>query len=225
MHPHYLLGAIEPSYYESYKIRNRERALLSYKAMSEMMIKNQLVKIKEHPPYLGDMEGKVLLNSMARATLDTKTGEYSFRGKLPSKVPVDKANIKAVEEIFAANGLSETSPPLELISAVPSHNPTFVSRNFTNAEITYCRSQPSPPPSFAVRWAGKEAVFKSLGVKSKGASAAMKDIEIVNDDAGVPTVHLHSEAKGRAAEKGISKVLVLLSLSETVTIAIAQVSS
>ena len=27
---------------------------------------------------------------MARATLDTKTGEYSFRGKLASEVPVDK---------------------------------------------------------------------------------------------------------------------------------------
>ena len=71
-------------------------------------------------------------------------------------MPVDKANVKAVEEIFAANGLSETSPlgvgvdqglswqrlikilctelssTPELISAVPSHNPTFVS------EITYC---------------------------------------------------------------------------------------
>jgi len=78
--------------------------------MSEMTIKNQLVKIKEHPPYLGDMECKVLLNSMARATLDPKTGEYSFPGKLASKVPDDKANVKAVEEILTANGLSETSP-------------------------------------------------------------------------------------------------------------------
>ena len=33
-----------------------------------MMIKKTLVKIKEHLPYVGDMEGKVLLNSMARAT-------------------------------------------------------------------------------------------------------------------------------------------------------------
>jgi hypothetical protein len=65
--------------------------------MSEMMIKNQLVKIKEHSPYLGDMEGKVLLNSMAHATLDTKTGEYSFRGKLATKVPVDKANVKTID--------------------------------------------------------------------------------------------------------------------------------
>ena len=102
------------------------------------------------------MEGKVLLNSMARATLDTKAGEYIFRGKLASEVPVDKANVKAVEEIFAAKGLSETSPlgvgvdqglswqrlikilctelssTPELISAVLLHNPTFVS------EITYC---------------------------------------------------------------------------------------
>ena len=45
-----------------------------------MIIKNQPVKIKEHPPYLGDMEGKVLLNSIARATLDPETGEYSFQG-------------------------------------------------------------------------------------------------------------------------------------------------
>ena len=53
----------------------------------------------------------------------------------------------------------------------------------------------------------------------------MKDIEIVNDDAGAPTVCLHGEAKAWAAEKGISKVLVLLSHSETVVIAFAQESS
>jgi phosphopantetheine--protein transferase-like protein len=103
---------------------------------------------------------------------------------------------------------------LELISSVPSHNSTFVSRNFTEAEITYCRSQPSPPSSFAARWVGKEAVFKSLGVKSKGAAAAMKDIEIINDESGVPTVHLHGEAKAGASAKGISKVLISLSHSE-----------
>lgn len=68
-------------------------------------------------------------------------------------------------------------------------------------------------------------MFKSLGVKSKGASAGMKDIEIVNDNAGVPTVRLHGEAEARAAEKGISKVLVSLSHSETVAIAFAQASS
>lgn len=42
----------------------------------------------------------------------------------------------------------------------------------------------------------------------------MKDIEIVNDEAGVPTVRLHGDAKAKAAEKGISKVLISLSHSE-----------
>jgi len=166
---------------------------------------------------------------MARATFDPRTGEYSFQGKLATQVPRDVANAKAISSIAAANGFRDGSAvgvgvDQELISSVPSHNPTFVGRNFTEAEITYCRSQPSPPSSFAARWVGKEAVFKSLGVKSKGAAAAMKDIEIVNDESGVPTVHLHGEAKAGAAAKGISKVLISLSHSETVAIAFAQAS-
>ena len=97
---------------------------------------------------------------------------------------------------------------------MPSHNPTFVERNFTDAEIAYCRSQPSPPSSFAARWVGKEAVFKSLGVASKGAAAAMKDIEILPDASGVPTVTLHGEAKAAAEAKGIKKVHISLSHSD-----------
>lgn len=110
----------------------------------------------------------------------------------------------------------------ELISAVPSSNPTFVARNFTEAERLYCESQPSPASSFAARWAGKEAVFKSLGVSSKGAAASMQDIEIVNDVNGVPTVLLYGDAKLEAEKKGISKILISLSHSETVAIAFAQ---
>lgn len=88
-------------------------------------------------------------------------------------------------------------------------------RNFSDAEIAYCRAQPSPQSSFAARWAGKEAVFKSLAVKSQGAGAAMKDIEILNDEAtGAPVVHLHGEAKNQAVAKGISRVLISLSHSE-----------
>lgn len=108
---------------------------------------------------------------------------------------------------------------------MPSHNPTFVERNFTEVEIAYCRSQPSPSSSFAARWVGKEAVFKSLGVKSSGAAASMKEIEIVNDVSGVPTVTLHGEAKAKASAKGISKVLISLSHSDTVAVAFAQASS
>jgi len=230
VHPRYLFGALDPVYYDEYKQRNRVRALQSYKAMSDMMIKNSLVKIKESPPYTGDMEGKVLLNSMARATFDPKTGEYSFKGKLTSTAPMDTSNVQTVSTMLSMNVLDGSSVvgvgvDQELISSVPSHNPTFVARNFTEAEITYCRAQPSPSASFAARWVGKEAVFKSLGVKSKGAAAPMKDIEISNDESGVPTVHLRGDAGAKAEEKGITKVLISLSHSENVAIAFAQATS
>ena len=38
-------------------------------------------------------------------------------------------------------------------------------------------------------------------MKSKSVTAAMKDIEIVNDESSVPTVHLHGEAKAGATGK------------------------
>ncbi|KAG5638483.1 hypothetical protein H0H81_012415 [Sphagnurus paluster] len=223
LNPRYLFGAVDPAYYEEYKERYRVRSRQSYKAMSEMMVKNSLVKIKDHPPYVGDMEGKVLLNSLARATFDPKTGEYSFQGKLPIEVKVDTSNVKAITDIVAAGGIGEKSAETfvgvgvdqELISAVPSHNPTFVARNFTDAEAAYCHAQPSPASSFAARWAGKEAVFKSLGVKSKGAAASLRDIEILNDPVtGAPTVTLHGDAQVQAAAKGVNKILISLSHSE-----------
>ena len=103
---------------------------------------------------------------------------------------------------------------------MPSWNPTFVERNFTDAEVAYCRGQPIPAASFAARWVGKEAVFKSLGVPSKGAAAAMKDIEILPDASGVPTVTLHGEAKAAADAKGVAKVHVSLSHSDVSTVAV-----
>jgi fatty acid synthase subunit alpha, fungi type len=103
---------------------------------------------------------------------------------------------------------------VELISAVPSSNPNFVERNYTEAEIAYCRQQPNPSASFAARWAGKEAVFKSLGVASKGAGASMQDIEILPDANGVPQVILHGDAKTAASSKKVSKIHLSLSHSE-----------
>jgi fatty acid synthase subunit alpha len=223
LHPRYLLGALEPSAYEQYSLKNRTRALMSYKAMSEMMITNSLVKIKDAPPYTPELENKVLLNSMARTTYDAKNRNYSFT-KLNTKVDLDVSNAKVVEQAMSVGQAIGVGVDQELISSVPSHNPTFVSRNFTDAEIAYCRSQASPPSSFAARWAGKEAVFKSLGVKSQGAAAPMKDIEIVNDASGAPTVVLHGDAKAAAQAKGVSKVLISLSHSETTAIAFAQAS-
>ena len=57
-------------------------------------------------------------------------------------------------------------------------------------------------------------MFKALGVASKGAAAAMKDIEILNDASGAPQVNLQGDAKAAAADKGIAKIHVSLSHSD-----------
>ncbi|PCH35426.1 hypothetical protein WOLCODRAFT_86283, partial [Wolfiporia cocos MD-104 SS10] len=67
----------------------------------------------------------------------------------------------------------------------------------------------------AGRFAVAVYMFKSLGVSSKGAGAAMKNIEILPDETGAPTVALHGpEAKAAANAKGITKVHISLSHSE-----------
>lgn len=109
VNPRYLFGALEPTLYEQYKERNSIRALQSYKAMSDMMIKNSLVKVKEHPPFTPENERQVLLNSMARVTYDSKTGEYSFKGKLPQEASLDLANLKTVSDAVIANAAAGSS--------------------------------------------------------------------------------------------------------------------
>ncbi|KAG8968299.1 3-oxoacyl-[acyl-carrier-protein] synthase [Tulasnella sp. 419] len=224
VHPRYLFGALEPAAYVKYRALNRDRALLSYKTMSEMMTTNSLVKIKEHPPYTPELEAPVLLNPLARTALD-KNGEYTFPKKLNTTAPSNDGNAVAVTKLVteaATPGVVGVGVDQELISAVPSWNPTFVSRNYTEAEISYCSAQPDTAASFAARWAGKEAVFKSLRVPSKGASAAMKDIEILPGSSGAPTVVLHGDAKAAADSQGVSKIHISLSHSDSVAIAFAQ---
>ena|ERR1700722_2795310 len=104
LHPRYLLGALEPTTYQVYRTRNRERALQSYKAMSEMMIMNSLVKVKDTPPYAPELEEQVLMNSMARATFDSKTGSYSFPAKLQTEVKLDFGNLDVVKGIVSQPG-------------------------------------------------------------------------------------------------------------------------
>ena len=169
------------------------------------------------------------MNSMARATLDAKTGSYSFPKKLAKEATLDMSIAKAVADIIGGSGLAAgvgltkvcafavpTNTQLivmtELISAIPSHNPTFVAHNFTSSEIAYCNSQVAPCASFAARWTGKEAAFN---VPSKGTGVAMQDIEILpNAETGAPEVTLHGNARKAADGEGIKQGLISLSHSE-----------
>ncbi|MBF0170155.1 MAG: holo-ACP synthase [Nitrospinae bacterium] len=109
--------------------------------------------------------------------------------------------------------MSHTSPPFVLRSGVDlvvidrierslaRYGDAFVAKVFTRAEAAHCTRRPRPAPSYAARFAAKEAVMKVLG---KGVfTIPFTAIEIGADADGRPTVTLHGKAKERADEIGL----------------------
>ena len=105
---------------------------------------------------------------------------------------------------------------IRIKNAIERWQERFISRVYTQGEIDYCRRQRLEFIHFAARFAAKEAVMKALGSR-----VGWKDIEIINDERGKPSVILSDRAKketgGQQAEK------IFLSLSHDGAYAIAQV--
>lgn len=74
----------------------------------------------------------------------------------------------------------------------------FVDRIFTPNEQAHCRNRAE---SFAGRFAAKEAVSKALGVGI--GDIRWRDIEVLPDPRGKPTLHLHGKAAEIAMDKGL----------------------
>lgn len=86
----------------------------------------------------------------------------------------------------------------------------FRARVFTEAERAYCAARGAgAAASFAARFAGKEAVLKSLGTGLRGGT--LQDVEITNDALGAPHVTLHGAFLAMAEEKGIRRMHITLS--------------
>ena len=106
----------------------------------------------------------------------------------------------------------------------------FIERNFTAAEIAYCKSAADPASSFAGRWAAKEAIVKAISNSSvdnaplfTDASAALKDAEILKGNSGAPEVTLTGFVKKAADALGLSKINV--SISHSGEFAVAQATA
>lgn len=200
IHPKYLFATLDEQIYEEYAAKVAARQKKSYRYFHNGMISNALFQAKDKSPYTDEQLSSVLLNPEARVSEDKKTSNLIFapdfaKKAVAAQVPKTKTTKEVVESI--ARGLQTTKNhkvgvDVEDITAINIENETFVERNFTEGEIAYCRKTPSPQSSFAGRWSAKEAVFKSLGVQSKGAGAALKDIEILTDEHGAPVVHVSS---------------------------------
>ncbi|KAK0487061.1 hypothetical protein IW261DRAFT_1328565, partial [Armillaria novae-zelandiae] len=118
VHPCYLFRALDAEYYAAKRKRNSVRQLKTYNVMSEMIIKNNLVKIKEKPPYTLELEDKVLTDSLARLSADSQTGPYSFSKKQPMHAPIDDSNVKAVTQLLEARVTLLASVSIKVILRV-----------------------------------------------------------------------------------------------------------
>jgi|TARA_B110000438_G_C15639940_1_gene574852 holo-[acyl-carrier protein] synthase len=103
------------------------------------------------------------------------------------------------------------------------HGSKFKKRVFTNKEIKYCEKKSNPSAFFAKRFAAKEALSKAIGIGiSKGLN--LKDIEVLNDFKGKPSIQLNGKAKIIVKKKiNNKKYNVHLSLSDDEPWAIATV--
>lgn len=82
----------------------------------------------------------------------------------------------------------------------------FRRRCFTDHEWQYAQRFRDPAERLAARFAGKEAVMKSLGVGWR--YVPWRDIEITGG--GAPTVNLSGKAAQRAGMLGVDRVMVTI---------------
>lgn len=192
IHPKYLFATLDQTQFQAYKSKVQARQKKAYRYFHNGLISNTIFVAKDHSPYSDDQQSQVLLDPTSRVSLDKKGSALIYPSTNPIK-PKEKENesMSKMVQSFAQAKATENSKvgvDVESISAINIENEAFIDRNFTVKEQQYCRQAPSAQSSFAGRWSAKEAVFKSLGVASKGAGAPLKEIEITNDEKGSPIV-------------------------------------
>ncbi|KAL7270275.1 3-oxoacyl-[acyl-carrier-protein] synthase [Rhizina undulata] len=224
VHSKYLFATLDETAYNRYKEKVEKRYKKAYRYYHTSLVENNLFQAKSDPPYNGDQESQVFLDPLARVQPDKKTNSYTYPTQPVKETDQGVEDTKRlVEQLAAATAGANTKigVDVELISSINVHNENFIERNFTTAEQDYCRKAADPQASFAGRWSAKEAVFKALGVRSKGAGAGLKDIEVLVDDKGVPVVKLHGDAEKAAVAAGVKGVQVSISHSDVQAVAIA----
>lgn len=98
-------------------------------------------------------------------------------------------------------------------------NDPFIQKTYTKNEIELILSRPNPQNSLATRFAGKEAVYKCLGVH--GNEVRLNEIEILENEIGQPIVSLHGKTKYLAQKLNLNLITISLSYDTDYAIAFA----
>ncbi len=85
----------------------------------------------------------------------------------------------------------------------------FQQKAFTPGEIQYCLRKKDPSPSFAARFAAKEAFVKALGIGLR-RGIHLRDVEVQRGPLGKPTLRLHGRAREICGQEEIVGVFLSL---------------
>ena len=115
-------------------------------------------------------------------------------------------------------GLGMDATEIDRIAqSIERYGDHFLKRVFTEGEIAYCRRKRDFAPSFAARFAAKEAAMKALGTGfSRGVY--WTGIEVVRRG-GPPQLRFHGGAAVRADAMGATSSLLTLTHSRDLAIA------
>lgn len=114
-------------------------------------------------------------------------------------------------------GLGVDLADIDRVESVLERYPRFAERCFTEHEREYAFRFAKPARRLAARFAGKEAVMKSLGTGWR--RIRWQDIEITGG--GRPTVRMTGRAAMRADKLGVSEVLVTITHTDTSALVMA----
>ena len=113
-------------------------------------------------------------------------------------------------------GIDATDIP-RIKQAIDRFGDRFVQRVFTEAEIAYCSRKHHSAPSYAARFAAKEATMKALGTGlSRGVT--WRDIEVVRGG-GPPRLQLRGAALKHFERLGANASLLTLTHSDALALA------
>ncbi len=114
-------------------------------------------------------------------------------------------------------GLGVDLADIERVQRVLGKYPRFAERCFTEHEQDYAFRFSKPERRLAARFAGKEAVMKSMGTGWR--RIRWRDIEITGG--GRPTVRISGSAARRAEMLGVTEILVTITHTDTSALVMA----
>jgi fatty acid synthase subunit alpha len=211
--PKYLFATLGKDHFEAYTKKVTQRTRLANRAYVRALMSNTIVEAHAHPPYEEGDESRVFLNPLSRVSEDadrklrfdpqnlcgiSEEAVQAYEPGASAKLASAESDLALAAKISKEwieqqmhhrhNELSSVGiDVVNLKTFTADENPVFLARNYTEAERNHAAQSLDPHATFASRWCVKEAVFKSFRIQSKGAGAAMKDIEIVSGG-GIPRV-------------------------------------